>query len=356
MEKIINLLLKTNRILSILHIIHKNEKIIKKKINNDIYFQFTEISLKEIYIKKIKGDLILTTIHCFDDLKELDGLFNIMSSLSNYGSLINVNISLSNNQNLKYSFKKNIIEIINKYFFVDGIITDKNKENFIIFSKKKIKKPKPLKSINNIFDIERFKKNSFYSSNNFKANINGILKEVEEVIPHVNKKRHAIDIGARYGIFSSFLIKHNFKKISSFELVPYFRECFLKNTQSNYVDFYNLGLYDSETHIKFSGRAGKQIQSIGNDGIKVYSLDYFEFDEVDLIKIDVDGCERQILRGARKTIIKHKPTIHVETEKIQLKYDPEGLNKLEDIYEWLINEFNYKVVSKNRNTILTPRK
>ena len=121
------------------------------------------------------------------------------------------------------------------------------------------------------------------------------------------------------------------------------------------IDFYNIGLFDSETRIKFSGRAGKQIQSIGKDGLEVYSLDYFNFKEVDLIKIDVDGCERQILRGARNTIIKHRPVLHIETEEIQLKFDPEGLNKLEDIYSWLLNELDYTSITLERNTILHPK-
>ena len=273
-----------------------------------------------------------------------------------YGCIVKLFTPTNISNDQQKNFIKKFVNRIDFYFNVDGIVTDKNnKEELFIILKNKILKPKPLNLINNIFDKDAFKKDTFIASKNFKTSTQALSKEVEEVIPFIRNRRHAIDVGARHGIFSCFLLKNNFKKISCFELVPYFREAFLKNTNSNYIDFYNIGLFDSETRIKFSGRAGKQIQSIGKDGLEVYSLDYFNFKEVDLIKIDVDGCERQILRGARNTIIKHRPVLHIETEEIQLKFDPEGLNKLEDIYSWLLDELDYTSITLERNTILHPK-
>ena len=49
-------------------------------------------------------------------------------------------------------------------------------------------------------------------------------------------------------------------------------------------------------------------------------LDYFDFDasEIGLIKIDTEGFELKVLKGAVKTIGKHKPVVIIEQNKIQL--------------------------------------
>ena len=49
-------------------------------------------------------------------------------------------------------------------------------------------------------------------------------------------------------------------------------------------------------------------------------LDYFDFDAsgIGLIKIDIEGFELKALKGAVKTIRKHKPVIIIEQNKIQL--------------------------------------
>ncbi|MBA3835829.1 MAG: FkbM family methyltransferase [Sphingomonas sp.] len=42
------------------------------------------------------------------------------------------------------------------------------------------------------------------------------------------------------------------------------------------------------------------------------TIDSFEFDAVDLIKLDIQGAEYPALVGARQTILRHRPVIMVE--------------------------------------------
>jgi FkbM family methyltransferase len=49
--------------------------------------------------------------------------------------------------------------------------------------------------------------------------------------------------------------------------------------------------------------------------ISARTLDSFGFDDVDLVKIDVEGHERSVIAGARETLLRCKPTLVVEIEQ-----------------------------------------
>ena len=50
--------------------------------------------------------------------------------------------------------------------------------------------------------------------------------------------------------------------------------------------------------------------------VETRTLDSYEFDQVDFIKIDVEWFELKVLQGAENTIRKHKPVIYVEINDI----------------------------------------
>ena len=60
--------------------------------------------------------------------------------------------------------------------------------------------------------------------------------------------------------------------------------------------------------------------------------------EPDLIKIDVEGAERQVLEGARKTINAHRPTILLECWQ-----DERGQDK-EELFKFLSDSLDYRFV------------
>ena len=214
--------------------------------------------------------------------------------------------------------------------------------------------PSPINVVKNLYDHENSLKCNFRTAHGLNHYSDQLKDEVNSLLPFLTQKRHAIDVGARHGVFTHHLLNNGFKKVTSFEVNPDFRESFFANTDSRSVNFFNVGLFDKNTTINFEGRLGKGIKSVGGAGRNVYSLDSFDLKEVDLIKIDVDGCDRQILRGCRRTIEAHKPAVFIETEEVQLKHDPEGLIDLSQIYDYLLADLNYKVVLSGRNTLLIP--
>ena len=58
------------------------------------------------------------------------------------------------------------------------------------------------------------------------------------------------------------------------------------------------------------------------------TIDSFAFEDVDVIKIDVEGSELFVIHGAKDTIDKHRPAVQVEIVPKQCKqygYDPQAL-------------------------------
>ena len=72
--------------------------------------------------------------------------------------------------------------------------------------------------------------------------------------------------------------------------------------------------------------------------MQVYPLDYFKLTNVSLIKIDTDGMDEEVIKGAMNTIKKYKPVIIVELLIVDNKHNHSGVR--------LLQEIGYKVVDK----------
>ena len=60
------------------------------------------------------------------------------------------------------------------------------------------------------------------------------------------------------------------------------------------------------------------------------TLDSYPLNQLDWLKIDVEGCEDRVLRGAADTLKRCKPTVIVESH---IFLDPELTNKCRTILE-----------------------
>lgn len=151
-----------------------------------------------------------------------------------------------------------------------------------------------------------------------------------------------IDIGANIGYHSIF-----FSKIVPDGLVLSFEpsvdayEILIKNVKGhNNIVPINIAIaeeaglldfYIAEDNAYSSLKDTKRKKIIRCDKVLAFPLDYFidVLDRVDLIKIDVEGKEKDVIKSGIKIIKKHKPLIFLEIYKgINSNDDPEGTIKI----------------------------
>jgi len=150
----------------------------------------------------------------------------------------------------------------------------------------------------------------------------------------------AIDAGANYGIMSANL-NNKFSKIYAFEVDVPVRECLKKNVEKFQLDnvvVCDCGLSDKEELVSlnylkntFGTHINKQVS--GTNICK--TLDSFELTEVGFIKLDCEGYEPYILKGAEQTIKKYKPVILMEEKNYSNRYyGEEGNLAVELLLGW----------------------
>ncbi|MDD2869677.1 FkbM family methyltransferase [Neomegalonema sp.] len=143
-----------------------------------------------------------------------------------------------------------------------------------------------------------------------------------------------IDIGASIGNHSIFWSKVCKCKVYAFEPNPRALEFlgFNKIKNDANIEIYNIALGDKigMGHLRIAdNNIGNSTFVPGEGMINVSPLDMFGINNVRMMKIDVEGMESQVLRGAHETIDKFSPLIYMET------YD----NKASDI----LKSWGYKV-------------
>ncbi|MCL4326488.1 MAG: FkbM family methyltransferase [Candidatus Thermoplasmatota archaeon] len=153
--------------------------------------------------------------------------------------------------------------------------------------------------------------------------IERIYTEHSDFLPE--KKDVIIDAGAQYGDYTLLCSKYfSVKKIYAFEpLINNFNVLMenIKLNSVNNVEVYNIALGISEGIKNFHIDENMINKFHGKNTISVAikSIDSFKFDNVNILKIDVEGSEYDLIRGAIKTIKNSHPKIIMEIHSKDLK-------------------------------------
>lgn len=133
---------------------------------------------------------------------------------------------------------------------------------------------------------------------------------------HCRSFHTAIDVGAHVGLWS-FNLAQRFEIVHAFEPVAEHRECFAKNVTADEVVLHDCALGAAEAACDMHVTDGSSGDSKVAPGLSVAmrTLDSFNLRDVDFIKIDCEGYEENVLRGAEQTILHWKPTIIVEQKR-----------------------------------------
>lgn len=136
-----------------------------------------------------------------------------------------------------------------------------------------------------------------------------------------------LDIGANIGCISQAL-EHEGYDVVAFEPQPEVFNLLRKNFSG---ESYNIGLGSKfETakmpKFRYDDKNNVGSMSIGASGIlgtidvEVRTVDSFNFENVGLMKIDVEGYEEEVLRGAVDTIARCSPILYIEDDRASKSY------------------------------------
>lgn len=179
----------------------------------------------------------------------------------------------------------------------------------------------------------------------------------KKVLEFSNKRNHMVDVGGNVGRWSVDFAKH-YKKVSAFEPAPYHIECFEKNCKSySNIELYPYGLGSQsakgslEIAVEHHYGSTRVIPNSQGD-IEIKTLDEHNFNDVDVLKIDVEGLEIDVLRGAVETIKRCKPIIIIE--RCVFNSERFGLDKMASHNE--LDQQGYKRLFKiTRDCIYGPK-
>jgi FkbM family methyltransferase len=149
----------------------------------------------------------------------------------------------------------------------------------------------------------------------------------------VNKGNTVIDIGANFGYHTKTLSKlvEEDGKVYAFEPQRLINHLLIRNIKNNNMKNIfplKIALSNNDTTVSFSKVNWlAQGQNMGDSYINTthninnticMKLDNFYFDKVDLIKMDIQGCEVLCLEGMQRLLDIHKPYLIIEAEEICL--------------------------------------
>tara|TARA_Y100000592_G_C5394534_1_gene279911 strand:+ start:306 stop:920 length:615 start_codon:yes stop_codon:yes gene_type:complete len=130
----------------------------------------------------------------------------------------------------------------------------------------------------------------------------------------IDSWRGCIDAGSNFGMWTRALMK-DFEIVHCFEPNPVFNKCWKKNIPANEnAILHEVGLGDKESTATFESITSNRLQRKPGPAV-IKTLDSFELDKIDFIKIDVDGYEDLLLQGAKQTIANNNPVINIEMKR-----------------------------------------
>lgn len=147
------------------------------------------------------------------------------------------------------------------------------------------------------------------------------------------KNKNIVDIGAHFGYHTLNFAKLTNGQVYSFEPQPQNYNLLklnakINNLQNIYPMMIGLSSKNESSKIplvlktKEKGNMGdftiNNLTSNFYSKIKSRTLDSFNYKDISLIKIDVQGWEKKVLKGAKNTINLNKPLLIIEFEKHQL--------------------------------------
>ena len=158
-------------------------------------------------------------------------------------------------------------------------------------------------------------------------------QEIDAIVPLIEPGTVAVDIGTCFGAWTLEFAKRA-GAVYSFEAQRYLYNCLCGSLAMNCIEHvfpYNVAVgattgvlqvprYDLGKPLQYGcvylcdkTNHGQNTQDpIGYEPVRLVTLDSFNLSNISLIKIDVEGMEIDVLRGATETIKNNRPALYIE--------------------------------------------
>lgn len=151
------------------------------------------------------------------------------------------------------------------------------------------------------------------------------LDRLAKALSYVTSFDLAVDAGAHVGSWTRVMAER-FTKVHAFEPVKSTFDCLKENTKEyNNVSTMRcalgskIGFVDIEWDPRYEaqGNTGSKFVSVNDEFGKtpMIKLDGMNLPALDFLKLDVEGAEYDVLKGAESSVLKYKPVILLEVKK-----------------------------------------
>lgn len=145
-------------------------------------------------------------------------------------------------------------------------------------------------------------------------------KKQAAVYARCAQRRTAIDVGAHVGHWSINMAAR-FEKVIAFEPVAEHADCFERNVLADganpHVHLMRCACGASPGSVAIhrmpGNSGGSHVKGLGD--IPMLAIDSLALEDVDLIKMDVEGYEANVIAGARETLLRCKPIVCCEQKR-----------------------------------------
>jgi FkbM family methyltransferase len=213
----------------------------------------------------------------------------------------------------------------------------------------------PLPVYNKLRQLKAFLRSE--DDNDFEDKTQSLLKEEPELgylLSTLPENSQCIDVGGNVGCFSYHLC-NTFPqgKVAAFEARTDLHKR-LRNNLKEFTNFtpYNLAISETAGELEISLDPSHANSSVENlplqrgmlkQKVRAVTLDDFfpslNFESLDFLKIDVEGHESKVLKGASQTIQRFRPVILCESENRHLRSLGESVEEIITSFE---ESYNYK--------------
>lgn len=141
----------------------------------------------------------------------------------------------------------------------------------------------------------------------------------EKALKFLGDKINAVDVGCRDGEFTRYLT-WSFDHVYCFDYRKRINFAMNLDVTNNKVTHYTCALGEENKREHGSGRGNFRSKNVDprwkfKEKQNIYTLDHFRFEDINLIKVDVDGMDEEVIKGAVETIKRCKPLIIIEELK-----------------------------------------